>query len=126
MINFILWRRYIDGAALGVAFIDLSTFLSEIWLLLYFRGPKPPSLSVNGITDILEEEMDQPHHNYDRGPIDIVMMPPMERRGEDSGSDSDDEDMPEATINRLPRKMLETGKHSFIHSFIHSRSRITQ
>ena len=38
----------------------------------------------------------------------IILFPTMERPGEESGEDSDDEDSPEAAMNKLPRSIMES------------------
>ena len=77
------------------------------------------------ITDMLDDQLVNNNDSNDRGACDIVMFPPEEKAGEESGSDSDDEDAPEANMNRLPRKMLEAGTtHNATHTHTHTATTI--
>ena len=72
-------------------------------------------MNVLQIVDILDDHLvNDTDKTNERTSCDLIMFPPKERAGEESGSDSDDEDAPEATWNKLPRKMLESGNTTTI------------
>jgi hypothetical protein len=58
------------------------------------------------ITDMLDDEYGNGGHENERGPLDIIMMPP---DGGDSDGDSDDSDSPAANINHLSKNLLVSG-----------------
>lgn len=88
----------------------------DIYVLIFYifcvyfrpRKRKAKSLDVAGIANLLDQEYDNYDNDSDYEGINVVMFPPIEKAQADSDNDSDESDDPEANINKLPRRLLET------------------